>query len=106
MLFNVGFPDAPHRVLRNKANGWQRGRLGSGRRPGEGEFAGRTVPSPTFHVPRYSAVTPMTDFKGDLEYFALYAGESSDLVNHVKPAAAIVRDIVREAEEVLKTLGG
>jgi hypothetical protein len=48
----------------------------------------------------------MTDFKGDLEYFALYAGESSDLVNHVKPAAAIVRDIVREAEEVLKTLGG
>jgi nitronate monooxygenase len=59
----------------------------------EGEIVGRmTRLGATFDVPRYSAVTPMTDFVGNLEYVALYAGESCDLVNDVKPAAAIVRD--------------
>jgi NAD(P)H-dependent flavin oxidoreductase YrpB (nitropropane dioxygenase family) len=109
MLFDVGWSDAPHRVLRNKAiEEWETaGRPESGRRPGEGEIVGRM----TFHgtkvdVPRYSVANPMTDFEGDMEYVALYAGESCDLVNDVKPASAIVRDVVREAEEVLKTLGG
>jgi NAD(P)H-dependent flavin oxidoreductase YrpB (nitropropane dioxygenase family) len=109
MLFDVGWPDAPHRVLRNKAiEEWETaGRPESGRRPGEGEIVGRM----TFHgtkvdVPRYSVANPMTDFEGDMEHVALYAGESCDLVNDVKPAATIVRDVVREAEELLKTLGG
>jgi NAD(P)H-dependent flavin oxidoreductase YrpB (nitropropane dioxygenase family) len=109
MLFDVGCPDAPHRVLRNKAiEEWNAaGRPESGRRPGEGEIVGRmTRHGKTFDVPRSSAATPMTDFEGDMEYAALYAGESCDLVNDVKPAAAIVRDVVREAEEVLKILGG
>ena len=34
-----------------------------------------------FDMPRYSSATPMTDFEGDMEYVALYAGESCDLVN-------------------------
>lgn len=34
----------------------------------------------------------------------LYAGESCGLVNDIKPAAQIVRDVVREAEETLKEL--
>ena len=109
MLFNIGWADAPHRVLRNKAvEEWEAaGRPESGRRPGEGEIVGSmTRLGATFDVPRYSAVTPMTDFEGDMEYVALYAGESCELVNDVKPAAAIVSDVVREAEEILKTLGG
>jgi len=56
-------------------------------------------------VPRYFVGNPQTDFEGDIEYVALYAGESCDLVNDVKPAAVIVRDVVREAEEVVKKLG-
>jgi nitronate monooxygenase/enoyl-[acyl-carrier protein] reductase II len=109
MLFNVGWPNAPHRVLRNKAiEEWEAaGRPESGRRLGESEIVGRmTRLGAPFDVPRYSPVPPMTDFEGDLEHVALYAGESCELVNDVKPAAAIVRDVVREAEEVLKTLGG
>jgi hypothetical protein len=39
-------------------------------------------------------------FVGDLEYMALYSGELCGLVNDIKPAAKIVRDIVREAEQV------
>lgn len=109
MLFDIGWPDAAHRVLRNKAiEEWEAaGRPPSGKRPGEGEIVGRmTIDGAMTDVPRYFVGNPMTDFEGDMEYVALYAGHSCSLVNDVKPAAAIVRDVMREAEEVLKKLGG
>jgi hypothetical protein len=55
-------------------------------------------------VPRYSVSNPMVGFEGDAEYTALYAGESCSLVNDIKPAAAIVRDVIAEAESVLREL--
>ena len=108
-LFDVGWPDAPHRVLRNKAvTEWEAaGRPPPGQRPGEGEIVGRmTVDGAMTDVPRYFVGNPMSDFDGDLEYAALYAGESCNLVHDVQPAAAIVRDVAREAEEILRTLRG
>jgi len=44
-------------------------------------------------------VTP--DFDGDPEYAPMWAGESCSVVNDIKPAATIVRDLVREAETAL-----
>ena len=41
------------------------------------------------------------DFDGDVEYAPLWAGESCGVVNELKPAAAIVRDLVRDAEAAL-----
>jgi hypothetical protein len=55
-------------------------------------------------VPRYFVGNPMIGFEGDLEYTALYTGESCSLVNDIKPAAAIVRDVIAEAEAVLREL--
>jgi nitronate monooxygenase len=101
-LFDVGWPDAPHRVLRNKAiDEWEAaGRPPSGRRPGEGTIIGTlALGGTTIEVPRYSSMPPALGFTGDLEYSALYAGESCSVVNDVKPAAQIVRDLVREAED-------
>jgi len=46
----------------------------------------------------------MIGFEGDLEYSVLCAGESCSLVNDIKPAAAIVRDIIAEAEGALGEL--
>jgi len=43
-------------------------------------------------------VTP--DFDGDPEYAPMWAGESCSVVNEIKPAAAIVHDLAREAEAV------
>lgn len=108
MLFNVGWPGGAHRVLRNKAIAeWEAaGRPPSGTRPGEGQIVGRmTVDGAMTDVPRYFVGNPMTDFDGDVEYTALYAGESCELVRDVKPAVAIVRDVVKEAEELMETLG-
>ena len=103
-LFDVGWPDAPHRVLRNTAFAeWERaGRPANGQRPGEGTIVG-TVPvgGTIMEVPKYAAMIPLTDFKGDMESVALYAGESCGLVHDIKPAAQIVQDLVREAEAAI-----
>jgi nitronate monooxygenase/enoyl-[acyl-carrier protein] reductase II len=106
-LFDIGWPDAAHRVLRNKAvDEWEAaGRPVSGQRPGEGQIIGTTLMIDTpLEIPRYGVFPPMTGFTGDLEHTALYAGESCTLVNDIKPAAQIVREVVREAEEVMKRL--
>lgn len=104
MLFDVGWPDAAHRVLRNKEIAeWEaRGRPASGQRSGEGSVVGTmTVAETTVASPRYGVFPPMEGFTGDIERAALYAGESCRLIHDIKPAAQIVRDIMREAEAVL-----
>ncbi|MCS6924715.1 MAG: nitronate monooxygenase [Candidatus Binatia bacterium] len=106
-LFDVGWPNAAHRVLRNRAIAeWEAaGRPAPGQRPGEGQIIG-TMPlaETTVEIVRYAVLPPLSGFTGDIEYMALYAGESCSLVNDIKPAAHIVRDLVREAEEVVKRL--
>ena len=107
MLFDIGWPDAAHRVLRNKlVDEWEAaGRPPSGQRPGEGTIVGRMLEGGTMiDVPRYYVGNPMVGFEGDIEYVALYAGHSCSIVNDVKPAATIVREAAREAEQVLAEL--
>lgn len=104
-LFDVEWPNAPHRVLRNKAvDEWEAaGRPPSGKRPGEGQVVGSfSLAGQTVQSVRYSMFNPMEGFEGDMEYVALYAGQSCALVNDIRPAAEIVRDTLREADEVLK----
>jgi hypothetical protein len=47
---------------------------------------------------------PTPGFKGDIENAVLYAGESCSLITDIRPAAQIVRDLVREAEAVIRGL--
>lgn len=104
-LFDVGWPAAAHRVLRNTAvQEWQAaGCPASGQRPGEGSTIGSMPMAGTrIEVPRYSVFPPLPGFQGDMEHAALYAGESCSLIHDIKPAGQIVRDIVQEAESLLK----
>jgi nitronate monooxygenase len=106
-LFDVGWPNAPHRVIRNTiVREWeQAGRPPSGRRPGAGTtIASRTRAGKQQDIEKYSSVTATPEYTGDLEYFPLWAGQATDLVKDVKPAGQIVRDIVREAEIVIQGL--
>ena len=106
-LFDVGWPQAAHRVLRNTAlDEWEAaGRPASGQRAGEGSIVG-TMPmaGTSVDLPKYGIFPPMPGFEGDLEQTALYAGESCRLIGEIKPAGQIVRDIVHEAEEILHRL--
>jgi len=103
-LFDLGWPDAAHRVLRNATYDlWDKaGRPASGRRPGEGEPLGRTADGQP--IPRYSDETPHASFQGDVDAMCLYCGQGVGLVRDVRPAGAIVRDMVAEAGAVLARL--
>jgi len=46
-------------------------------------------------------VPPLPGFEGDMEYGCLDAGESRTLLNDIQPAAEIVRDIIRESEQII-----
>jgi nitronate monooxygenase len=106
-LFDVGWPDAPHRVLRNRAvDEWEAaGSPPPGARPGEGTPIGRLrLGGAEAAVPRYAVTPPLAGFDGDPELAALYAGESCGLVDEVLPAARIVRTLVRDADRALARL--
>lgn len=103
-LYDVGWENAPHRTLRTRAvEEWEAaGRPPSGARPGEGTSIGVDHrPWGDIEVKRYAPFMLAPTFEGQSEYAPLWAGESCELVNEVKPAGDIVRDIVREAEQIL-----
>jgi NAD(P)H-dependent flavin oxidoreductase YrpB (nitropropane dioxygenase family) len=103
-LFDVGWPNAPHRVLRNRTVAeWEAaGRPSPGSRPSEGEVI---ATSPTRgEVVRYQSFTPSPDTEGDIDALSLWAGQSVGLLSEVKPAAAIVREIVDDAQALLSGL--
>lgn len=106
-LYTVWWPPpAPHRTIRNKIfEEWDAaGRPPVGRRPGEGTFIGRRMlgDGRVGDWPRYAVGVPTPDFEGDLDYAPFWAGESVAVVNDVKPAEEIVRDLVRDAGAALQ----
>jgi nitronate monooxygenase len=104
-LYDIGWPDAAHRVLRTSVvEEWERaGRPASGSRPGEGAPAGQIRRRDGSAAPlvRYSVIPPAEYMEGDVEGLAYYAGNSVSLVREIFPAGEIVRRIVAEAEEVI-----
>ncbi len=94
-LFDVGWPDAPHRALRNStAQAWeQAGRPSPGQRPGEGEPLARTAEDRP--VVRYSSALPLAGMTGDIEGLSMWAGQSVALARRIQPAADIVAELVR-----------
>jgi NAD(P)H-dependent flavin oxidoreductase YrpB (nitropropane dioxygenase family) len=108
-MFDVGWSDASHRVLRNAGvREWEAaGSLPAGQRFGEGDVVGKMpVAGATIDLPRYGVFMPLEGFEGDLEHAVLYAGQSCTLVNDVKPAARIVRDLVEVADGLLRARAG
>jgi len=103
-LFDIGWPDQPHRVLRNStvADWEDAGRPDEGDRPGEGETIA-TSPSGD-NIPRYSEALPVEGTTGDLEAMAQYAGQSVGVVNDVRPAGTVVEEMVTTAEETIGEL--
>jgi nitronate monooxygenase/enoyl-[acyl-carrier protein] reductase II len=97
-LYDYDWPNAPHRTLRNKTyEEWQAaGCPPRGSKPGEGTSIGRRTNAMGERVEwmRYATGTVPPDFDGDIEYAPLWAGESCSVVNDIKPAANIVRDLV------------
>src|SRR5580704_10942869 len=105
-LYDIGWPSAPHRVLRTKViDEWERaGRPATGQRPHEGESIGKMTRGGMFvEVPmvKYSVMAPTSSFEGDIEELAFYAGMSVSLVREKLAAGEIVRRIAAEARDVI-----
>jgi NAD(P)H-dependent flavin oxidoreductase YrpB (nitropropane dioxygenase family) len=98
-VFDIGWPDAPHRVLRNETLAtWESaGRPAAGSRPGEGDVIATRARRP---VVRYSNAQPTTDTEGDIGSMALYAGTSVDSVRRRVSAVEIARGIARDISDL------
>jgi NAD(P)H-dependent flavin oxidoreductase YrpB (nitropropane dioxygenase family) len=107
-MFGPELPDRPYRVLRNRVvNQW------AGREdqipdpPLPPAEIGQTVLFPqTFRVPytmpKFSAVVPTPDTRGDFEEMGMPAGESVQRIDRVKPAAQIIEEMMGEARAILE----
>ena len=103
-LFDVGWPKAPHRVLRNSTlTEWEKvGRPPAGQRPGEGDILATN--SDGADIIRYEPYTVGVDFKGEIEALSLWAGQCVGLTDQQQPAAEIVSEIIDETRAVLRQL--
>jgi nitronate monooxygenase len=103
-LFDIGWPKAPHRVLRNSTvAAWEAaGRPATGQRPGEGDVVATSKSRGP--IVRYRSYTPGADAEGDIDALALWAGQGAALVHKIQPAAEIVREINSEAQAILLRL--
>jgi len=104
-LFDIGWPDAPHRALVNETvEAWiAAGSPEPGRRPGEGDVLGHDANGDP--VVRYSTVDPNGGTTGNVTAMCLYAGQGIGLVNEEKSVAAIIDAMTAEAAAILGRLG-
>lgn len=102
-LFDIGWPDSPHRSLRNDTiEQWEAaGNPPSGHRPNESEVIGTYGDGNS--IRRYESSYPEPGATGRLESMCLYAGQSVGLASRVQPAAEIVRTMAEEAARILSS---
>ena len=92
-VFDVGWPDAPHRVLRNSTLARLGGQTARPR-PGEGETIAQTDGRA---LVRYGDDEPLRRTTGAVEALALYAGQSCGVIDRVEPAGAITERLLAAA---------
>jgi NAD(P)H-dependent flavin oxidoreductase YrpB (nitropropane dioxygenase family) len=104
-VFGPEWPGQEMRALVNKAVVTARGREAAalaesaGQIIGSVELGGNTVP-----VPRYSAILPTPEFKADLDWSCLTAGECAADIHAIEPAGDIVRRMTAEASAIIGQL--
>lgn len=103
-LFDIGWPDAPHRTLKNSTTKmWEEsGRLPLGQRPGEGDVVAST--SSGGDVLRYQSKSPSDDLTGNIEAISMWAGQGVSMVKEVQSASDIVLELVNGAEAAVKRI--
>ncbi len=89
-LYDVGWPDSPHRALRNStAEAWEAaGRPPDAQRPGEGDVIAHFASGEA--IVRYEPAPPMTGTTGDIEALSMWAGQGVALARQPQSAADIV----------------
>jgi nitronate monooxygenase len=104
ILFGHGWPNAPHRTLRTRfVEQWlgkeSRGQESLPDEPviGKTRIGGQEIP-----ILRFMGFPPNADATGDIESMDLLAGQSVGLVNEIKPAGAVVRELADRASSLIQ----
>jgi NAD(P)H-dependent flavin oxidoreductase YrpB (nitropropane dioxygenase family) len=92
-LYDVGWPDSPHRALRNStADAWEAaGRPPDSRRPGAGDVIAHFASGES--IVRYEPAPPMAGTTGDIEALSMWAGQGVALARESQSAADIVAEL-------------
>jgi nitronate monooxygenase len=92
-LFDQVWPDAPHRALRNSTVEMLESANcpTTGKRPREGELVG-AFPN-VDPIIWYGVPAPMRGATGEIEAFALYAGQSVGLIRDLPPIASVMAEL-------------
>jgi len=92
-LYEVGWPDSPHRALRNStANAWAAaGRPPLAQRPGAGDVIAHFASGEA--IVRYEPAPPMVGTTGEIEALSMWAGQSVALARQPQSAADIVTEL-------------
>jgi nitronate monooxygenase len=101
--FQGGWPNAPHRALRNRSfSMWDAaGCPPPGRRPGEGDVLA-TRPDGS-KILRYQTASYDRELRGAVEECALYAGLGVDFVKDLPPANELIERLWRECQGAHRT---
>jgi NAD(P)H-dependent flavin oxidoreductase YrpB (nitropropane dioxygenase family) len=92
--FGVGWPNAPHRVLRSA--------LAAAESAAEVVATMNTDGAPT-PVPRWGVSLPTRDTTGDIKAMALYAGQSVEAVHGTMTAADVVAELANGLSETFRS---
>ena len=103
ILFGHGWPNAPHRTLHTSfVRQWLgKEERGQESRPDEPVVGQTVIGGKAMPVLRFMGFPPNSDASGDLDSMDLLAGQSAGLIRDVKPAGAIVRELVDEAQQII-----
>lgn len=95
-VFSVGWPDAPHRCLRSSVESAQRF---------QGDIVGEGLDHATgkpFSIHRFACLAITETTRGAIAVMPQWAGESVGGVKRAQPAAEIVHELARDAEQLLR----
>jgi nitronate monooxygenase len=92
-LYDVGWPDSPHRALRNStARTWEAaGRPPDEQRPGNGDVIAHFASGEA--IVRYEPAPPMAGTTGEIEALSMWAGQGVALARESQSAADIVAEL-------------
>jgi nitronate monooxygenase len=92
-LYDVGWPDSPHRALRNStAEAWEAaGCPPDDQRPGIGDVIAHLASGEA--IVRYEGAPPMVGTTGDIEALSMWAGQSVAQARRPQSAADIVAEL-------------
>jgi NAD(P)H-dependent flavin oxidoreductase YrpB (nitropropane dioxygenase family) len=103
ILFDHGWPNAPHRTLRTAFVEQRLGQEARGQesRPDEPAVGQTVIGGQAMPVLRFVSIPPNYEANGDIDSMALLAGQGVGLVHEIKPAGQIVHELVEEARQII-----